>query len=123
GAVVGAYGVFTGAQSLYKNGASLGGVFSLGMSAFGVATGVNMAIGASMFGPIGWIVAGAVLAASFSYAGINDWITNGASLKSVLTTVVSSLALIALAGPIIGGAVILFNIFWSLFHQPDPAEV
>src|ERR1700687_1565089 len=37
---------------------SLGGALSLGMSAFGLATAVNLMIGASMFGPFGWAIAG-----------------------------------------------------------------
>src|SRR5687768_10714674 len=40
---------------------SLGGVVSIASSTFGLALGINMLLGLSAFGPVGWGLAGAVV--------------------------------------------------------------
>ena len=82
-----AISLFQGAQSFYKNGFSWGGLLTLGTSALGIATGVNTILGFSVLtNPAGWVIAGAAISASFAYAGINDLITHGFSIKGLITS-------------------------------------
>jgi len=150
GVVLGTYSAFTGSQTYYNN-PNAKGLTNLGLNAFGLATSVNAALAAfgfinagfvgMMTNPAGWVATAGVLAASYAYAGINDWVTNGFSWGAFGTTLSSSLGVGAAAGmtaslllgvsfaaaTVIGlavmAAVVLFSYFWSLMHQPDDWEI
>lgn len=98
-AFLSAYGLFKGIQSLFKGQFSAGALLNLGMSAFGLATGVNSIIlagthsgfMATLTNPAGWAIAGAVISGSVLYGSINSMILNGVTPGKVVTAAISTL--------------------------------